>query len=385
MRLILAAVLLAVVPIEGRAQSPSTQAPPNSATTLGRGWTALGAQQPGRALEQARRLLQANPRSHEAVALAIAALTATHEAIPALDEYERWLAKIPIEDPLLLQPVALATLEQMSAGKDPALALAALEHLADGGHADGRERLQAARTAENALAVDAALLRLGDRSAAGRLIDNAATGKGGGVPLVQALAAAGPASVPGLQRLLADPAGPTRAAAVRALGKLEAREALPAIRSRMTDPDPLVRARAAVALARMGDTAAEQQVTQMLASPVADLRLVAAEAYADRGIGPWLDAILPLLKDPAGLTRLMAAELVAPVNPDAARATLTEAAEDPNPVVKSEAIRLLGESSVLTLTAADWPTLRRWLRDAEPAVRLQAAGMVLELTSGRGH
>ncbi len=384
MRLATVTLLMAAIPWSTLAQpqAPAPAAAPNAATTLGRGWAALGAQQPRRALQFAHQLLQTNPRNHDALALAVAALATIPEPIPALDEYERWFTLIRIEDPMLLQSVAVATLEQISTGKDTVLALQSLEYLADAGIAGSRQRLQARRNAQNARAVDAALARLGDRDAVGRLIAGAESAADAGAAGVEMVAAAGTSAIPALQRLLASPAGPTRAAAIRALGKLDARQALDEIRSRLTtDADPLVRAWAAVALARMGDSEGERQVAQMLGSPVHDLRLVAAEAYADRGTGPWLDAIRPLLTDQSGLTRLMAAELVALVDPDAAQAVLAKAADDPNPVVRAEATRILAEAPVVSPDSADWKSLRLRLRDAEAPIRLHAAGAILKLTS----
>jgi HEAT repeat protein len=182
--------------------------------------------------------------------------------------------------------------------------------------------------------------------------------------------------------MLSNPAGPVRAAAVKGLGKLEARTAVAEIRTALQDPDPLVQAYAAVALARLGDGQGETRVNQMLASPVGDLRLIAAEAYADRGNGPWVSAIMPLLQERGGLTRLRAAELVAPYDPQAARAVLSEAAVDTNPVVRTEAIRVLEDVLGSPQNPADWPSIRRMLRDAEAPVRLHAAGIVISLTSG---
>ncbi len=382
----LAVVPFLVVALAGpvSAQTGGRGGAPNAASVLGRGWTALGSQQPARALQLARQLLQTDAGDHEAIALAVAALTAIPQPIPALDEYEKWLGGVRMEDPFLIRPIAVATLEQIRAGSDTSLSISALEHLAEAGVAGARDRLESARIAENAVATDAALARLGDTKAAARLVEGGAVAaKGRGEAIAQLLPLAGPAAIPALRRMLDDPAPPTRAAAVRALGKLEARDALPEIRLRTADQSPLVRARAVVALARMGDRQAEEQVTQMLESPVADVRLIAADAYADRGNGPWVTAIMPLLRDPAGLTRLLAAELIAPIDPEAARSVLAEAAQDPNPVVRAEATRILAEPSIASLTSADWASIRRWLRDADAVVRLHAGRLVMTLTSPR--
>lgn len=384
MKLAVVAFLLVALSGPVSAQSEGRGGAQNAASVLGRGWTALGARQPAQALQLARQLLRTNPGDHDAISLAIAALTAGPQPVPALDEYEKWFAEVHIEDPLLIRPIALATLEQVSTSSDTTLAVEALEHLAEAGFTGARDRLQSSRKAENAITTDGALARLGDEKARARLIEGASTlPSGRGEATAQLLSLAGPAAIPALRRLLEDPAPPTRAAAVRALGKLEAREALPEIRLRMKDQNPLVRARSVVALARMGDAQGEEQVRQMLESPVADVRLVAAEAYADRGNGPWVSAILPLLQDQAGLTRLMAAELIAPFEPEAVRGVLAQAAEDTNPVVRAEATRILAQPSVVSMTSADWPSIRRWLRDADAVVRVHAARIVMELTSRR--
>jgi HEAT repeat protein len=381
----LAVVPFLVVALSGpvSAQSEGRGGTQNAASVLGRGWTALGARQPSRALQLARQLLRTDPGDHDAIALAVAALTAIPQPISALDEYEKWLAQIRLEDPFLIRPIAIATLEQIGAGSDTLLAISALEHLTTSGIPGARERLQAVRTDQNALVADAALARLGDTRAAARLVQSAQTiAAGRGASIAELLPLGGTAAIPVLRQMLQDPAPPTRAAAIRALGKMEAREALPDIQLRMTDQNPLVRARAVVALARMGNRQAEEQVTQMLESPVPDVRLIAAETYADRGNGPWISAIMPLLQDQGGLTRLMAAELIAPIDPEAVRSVLGQAAQDTNPVVRTEAMRILSASGAFSLMSGDWPSLRKWLRDPEAAIRMNAARIVIELTSG---
>jgi HEAT repeat protein len=383
MKLAVVPFLLAALAGPVWAQSEGRGDAQNAASVVGRGWSALGARQPAQALELARQLLQKNPSDHEAIGLAVAALTAIPQPVSALDEYERWFTQVRLEDPFLVRPIAIATLEQIAAGSDTLLAIGALEHLSSSRIPGARERLQSGRTDQNALMTDAALARLGDTNAAARLVQSGQTaGPGRGAAVAALLPLGGSAAIPVLRQMLQDAAPPTRAAALRALGKMEAREALPDIQLRMTDPSPLVRARAVVALARMGNRQAEEQVTQMLESPVPDVRLIAAETYADRGNGPWISAIMPLLQDQGGLTRLMAAELIAPIDPEAVRSVLGQAAQDANPVVRSEAMRILAEPEAFSLMSGDWPSLRKWLRDPEAAIRMNAARIVIELTSG---
>jgi HEAT repeat protein len=327
-------------------------------TQLARGWTRLAAGQPAEAATIAERLLAKTPRDHDALSLAMTARVAQQRALAALDAYETWLKASRAEDVFLLEHVARGTLDEIARGADRGLSIRALEVLARAGVAGARERLGAARPSAPPA---------GQRTEV----------------YVDALQAAGAASVPALRDAIREERGPVRAAAVRALGALDARDTVEEVRALLTDQDPLVRTTAAVTLARFGDADGEARVQQMLQSPVADMRLLAAEAYQGRGTGPWVSAITPLLDDPNGVTRLRAAELLAPVNPTAARAVLETAAGDPNPVVRSEAARILSSAEAGLVTATDLPILRRMLRDPDAGVRLQGAAGVLALLVSR--
>jgi HEAT repeat protein len=117
-------------------------------------------------------------------------------------------------------------------------------------------------------------------------------------------------------------------------------------------------------------------VERMLQSEVPDLRIMAAEAY-DGQNGAWVSAIMPLLENRDGVTRLQAARLIAPVNPEAARRTLQQAAGDPNPVIRAEAVSVMADVGATTPDVADLTQARRLLRDADPGVRLHAAAVLL--------
>jgi hypothetical protein len=119
----------------------------------------------------------------------------------------------------------------------------------------------------------------------------------------------------------------------------------------------------------------------MLQSEVPDLRLMAADAFEGRP-GAWMSAIAPLLENRDGTIRLEAARLLAPVNPEAVRRVLSEAASDPNPVVRSEALRIMEETSTTVPAIADLAQARRLLREQDPAVRVYAAGVLLAAARG---
>ena len=323
---------------------------------LARGWTRLAAGQAADAATIAERMLAKAPRDHDALSLAMTARVAQQRPLAALDAYETWLKRSRAEDVFLLEHVARGTLDDIARGADRGLSIRALEVMARAGVAGARDRLDASRPS---------VPPAGQRTDA----------------YVDSLQAAGAGSIPALRDVIREERGPVRAAAVRALGALNARETIDEVRALLTDQDPLVRSTAAVTLARFGDADGEARVQQMLESPVADVRLLAAEAYEGRGTGPWVSAITPLLDDPNGLIRLRAAERLAPLNPTAARAVLEAAAGDTNPVVRSEAARILSSPEAGLVTSTDLPILRRLLRDPDAAVRLQGAAGVLALVS----
>jgi HEAT repeat protein len=342
----------------------------SDAATLAAGWNALAAGQPATAAREAGKILARTPWNHAALTLRIEALSAG-DPLRGLDAYETWLGNRPREDAGLLEPAARAILRQIAGGTDAELRHDARHVLA----AAGIVMPVAAGNDEDQLEADAARAKEGDSAALGRLL-KATKATIDPATLADAFASAGSVGTPLLITMLNNPGGPARAAAAAALGRQKAEEARPALQKLMTDPDPYVRSTAAVALGRMGDQQAMTIVERMLQSEVPDLRIMAAEAY-DGQNGAWVSAIMPLLDNRDGVTRLQAARLIAPVNPEAARRTLQEAAGDQNPVVRAEAVRVMGEVAGRVAEIADVTQARRLLRDTDPAVRVPAAAVVL--------
>jgi HEAT repeat protein len=378
-------VLVAVaVPASGAAQAaPARQ---DAASVLGRGWTALGARQPARALELAQDVLRASPASHDGLSLAIAALTAGNQPIPALDAYETWLAAARHEDPFLLRPVAMTLLRQLAASREPRVRIGALAALADAGDADARSQLQQV-IADQAVppGVDADLAAAGDQPAIARL--EAQLGPSGArdkSAAIDALARANArSSTPALVAALKDPAPPSRMAAASALAELEATEAIPALKAALQDPDPSVRHMVGVALARLGDESGGVTMQSLAESPIGELRLIAARVAArDNPQGPWTDTVQRLLKDPDPLLRLKAARVLLESGRqlDAASAALAAALGDETPAIRTEAARLLRDLGQRQPAAADPAHLRRLLRDRLPDIQIEAARGLLALT-----
>lgn len=357
---------------QARDRAPLRTAPAVSdAATLAAGWNALAAGQHAAAAREAAKILARTPWNHAAVTLRIEALSAV-DPVRGLDAYETWLGNRPREDAGLLEPAARAILRQIAGGADADLRHDARRALAAAGvvmpAAPGNE--------EDQLEADAVRAKEGDSAALGRLLKATKASIDPGT-LADIFASAGQAGTPLLMTMLTgNPSGPARAAAAAALGRQKAEEARPALQKLMTDPDPYVRSTAAVALGRMGDQQAMTIVERMLQSEVPDLRIMAAEAYEGRN-GPWVAAIMPLLENRDGVTRLQAARLIAPVNPEAARRTLQDAAGDQNPVIRAEAVRVMGGVAEKVPEIADVAQARRLLRDSNAAIRVPAAALVL--------
>jgi HEAT repeat protein len=385
MRTVPVLLLLAIPSAFASAQTtPRQPARQDAATLLGRGWTALGAQQPAKALDAARQLLQTDPASHDAQSLAIAALSANGEPIQGLDSYEKWLSASKHEDVFLVRPIALSLLRQLAANKEPRIRFAALAALAAGGDADAGQQIQEATQNRGVpVEVEAALAEAGDPAAIGRL-EAQVTAKGSRDPsaAIHALAGAGSrGSVAVIIGALKHPAPPARMAAASALAELEATAAIPALKQMLQDPDPPVRNMAAVALARLGDPSGGITMQQLEAHPVGEFRLLAARAAATGNPeGAWVENVKSLLGDIDPGLRIKAARLLLEHNreTDLAGAALSQALADPTPAVRTEAARTWRALEREKQLQADLASVRRLLRDRSPEVQIEAAAALLD-------
>ena len=369
-----AALALAVQPAAAQVKDPSPSAGDADTKTLAEGWSSLAAGKSDAAVKAADKLLVRRPWNHAALALKIEGL-ATRDVLAGLDAYEAWQKNRGPEDVGLLEPIARAIVLDVARRGDPDLRREAVRLLRE-----ARVTVppaDATRDSPDSVMADAALAAQGDAAAARRLEAAAAQPSGPNrTRIIEALETAGPAGTKALITILGAPSsGPERGLAAAALGRMRAEPARPALLQAIKDPDPFVRVSSAVALARMGDDTGRSMVEDLLASPVPDLRIMAAEAWNGQP-GPWVEAIRPLLDNPDGLVRFQAAELVAPVDPEAARRVLEDAATNENPAIRAEAGRIATSLASQT-SGADLAALRRLLRDSDMTVRLRAAGAVL--------
>jgi HEAT repeat protein len=373
------------------ARPPASTAPVTTwrgASELAKGWAALAAGRTADAEAAADQLLRAGSRRHDALALKVAARVRAGRSDAALDAYEETLRGATTEDVYLLQPIARGMLETIARSSDTPVRIAALAALAQAGDRDAATLLAELSNSDETGAADLALAGMQNPRAIAKLEARvkAPSLRGDVSESIDALVKAKATSaVPAIITAL-DPSRPlpTRLSAARALGHLDARDAIPQLQRALRDPDPPVRMMAAAALSRFGDQSGAELLQMMENSPVADVRLMLAEIAAPQNPdGAWVATAVKALQDPDPLVRLSAAELVVKyaADPRPGLAVLTGALSDPNPAMRLAASRELDEIPN-HLMGNDLPALRRWLRDATPQVRIAAAAALLRLAGG---
>ena len=363
--------------VRDRAARPAT-APPSDAATLAAGWTAVAAGRHDQAVRNAESILQRRGWDRGALVLKIGALSAA-APLRGLDAYEQWINAKHADDAGLLEPIAIATLQEIAATPDPSLQRLALSALAQSRVLGAREKLTDLTAGrDNALERDVEAARTGDAEATRRLMAAAATPDGGTEYLANALAELGSAGEPGLLLLARSRNPQIRVAVAKAFGAQKSDQSRASLQQLGKDSDPLVRLWATVSLARQGDDQALDQVEKMLSSPAPDVQIAAAQAWEGRS-GPWVAVVRPLLDDPDGLIRLQAARAIAPLDPDSARRVFDEALGDANPVIRYESAQALDSIADAQPSILDLPALRQRLRDRDAHVRLSVARALLKL------
>jgi len=355
---------------------PAKAAASPEAIQIAQAWALLAQGDSGRAATLAANLLVQYPRNVSILALAIEADVARTGAMAGLDTYERWLGARKLEDGYALRRVARAllrdALQNHAAG--PAR-LDALKALAADGDAAARSELEKAAFGGNA--PEAGILAsLGDARGVNILVAQLNSTQGVKTRAIGALAEShSPLAIQALLPVLADSSPENRAAAADALGKLRATQAIPRIKPLLEDKNFTVHLLAAGALYRLGDMSGANFLQELQGSEHAGLRLSAAEATSSSPDPNWQNLVRGLVLDTQPEIRIRAAQLIAPYDPELARTTLEKVLGDEN-----IGIRQLASTVYVQHVAGDFALLRRFLRNADPQIRAQAGGRILELT-----
>lgn len=361
----------------GAVAGAQTPAPNSEAAQLSQGWALLERGDAARASTLASSLIAQYPRSEPVLVLALEADLARGGSGAALETYERWLGKKTVDAPYALRRVARALLRETGGNRQDPARVDALKYLAgDGDPAAAADLMQTAARGGDSDTETAALAAAGSDQAVQILIAELKNQPGRRPTIIDALAAShNRLAIRPLMDLLADPNMTTRAAAADALGKLGATEAIDKLKPLLADPEFTVHLMAAGALYRLQDPSGSAFLHQLAGSEIGAMRIVAAEAMAGNPDPTWRDLVRTLTTDPQPSVRLTAARLLAPFEPENSKAVLELLLTDENANVRAAAAKIYLEN-----VAADFGTLRRFMRSADSLARVRAAARVLELT-----
>ena len=327
--------------------------------------------------------IEKQPTLRDAAALKID-LTALSGDLPgAFAAYDRYVASSQGRgDRSLLSPIGKAALRELRTNEMTEVRASALAALAASGDAGARKDLERLTTSTKgvapAMAVDAALARLGDDTAAARFAERIRQGS-----LPSRLSALEttkdfPASPPPVTRAILAAIGDkdiaVRASAVHVAGRLKIKEAVPALRRTLDEPGSyLLRISAAVSLHLLGDPAGDEQLRQALAGDIVEAKVFAASAYAPGESAIWRPTMESVLATSSGVDALTAAEVLLAVDSEAAQRQVDSAASDANPSIRARAARIAGRQP-----GAFASTVRRLLEDDSPLVRFYVAEGLLQ-------
>lgn len=349
----------------------------SEAAILADGWALLAKGDAAGATALASQAMARDPFSSAALVLAVEAELTRGGPPAALAAYERWLGSRRLDDAHVLRRIARALLIDAGGAKQPNVTarLAALTALAADGDRDAAATLeQAAFTGR--FGETRALASIGSDRAVNILIAQLGSTPGAKGPLIDALAESGSKlAVPHLRALLFDANDLNRASAADALGRMGASEAMPELRPLLNDPVFTVKMKAAGALYRLNDSSGLPLLTELTNSEHGAVRIAAARELASQPDTVWQGMVRNLTNDPDPVVRLDAAKLIAPYDQPLAKSVLDALMRDSNVAIQEEASRIFVER-----VAADFATLRALMRSGTTAVRVKAAGRILELT-----
>ena len=357
-------------------------APPSKATAspesiqVAQAWSLIAQGDVTRAATLAANLLVEYPRNVSVLALAIEAEILRTGAMSGLDTYERWLGARKLDDGYVLRRVARGALrEAVRNHTEGPSRLDALKALAADGDTDAKSELEKASFSGNAGETDV-LASLGDARAVNILVAEMNSTPGNKTRHIAALAEShSTLAVKALLPLLTDASDINRAAAADALGKLGATEAIARIKPLLDDKIFTVHLVAAGALYRLGEMSGLSFLRELEASQYGGLRLAAAKATSSTPDAAWQNLVRGLIQDPEASVRIDAAQLIAPYDPELAKAALERLLGDENVAVRQVAATVYAQN-----VAGDFAVLRRFLRSSDNLVRARAAGRILELT-----
>ena len=344
------------------------------AASIAHGWALLSQGNAAEASARAAQILTSDPRNMGALLLAIEAQFLRAGAAAGLQEYERWLAQRPLEEPGVLRRIARAILrEEANQRQDARARNEALRALAE--DRDTTVFVELAGTEGESLSTRL-LAEAGDPKAINALVAQMKSGVADPALALPALARSGSslAVAPSLAHL-GDPRQEVRCAAAEALGMVGGQAQIPRLQALLNDPSSYVRIKAAAALFRLEDDSGVPLLRELLQNDSAASRLVAAEALAARPDPAWLATVRGLVDAAEPEVRVAAAKLLAPHDAERARGVLEQLSSHDN-----IAIRELAADARPLAAGRDLTALRQLLGASERLTRVGAAARVLAVT-----
>lgn len=345
------------------------------ATQITQGWAFLAQGLLEDAYRSADAALRVDALNPSALALAVEVEIARAGATPALDRYEQWLGSRTVESPYVLRRVARAVLWEAARSESTTARADALSALVADGDAEAAMELSTGLAQGNAVDV-ATMAKLGSEEAVRKLIAELATNPPNAADLIRTLGASKRTeAVEPLIKFLTDSRINVKIEAAAGLGRLGDRRAANALRPLLSDTYPMVKLQAAASLALLDDGTGAAVLREFEDSEYDGVRLSAVTAMASRPDAAWIDRVRRLTNSDDEVLSINAAVLLAPHDLDAARAVMERYRRESNPAIREAAERALAGE-----VAGDLPTLRRYLRAGDSALRVKAGTRILRVS-----
>lgn len=322
------------------------------------------------ALVALQRTLAMAPTDRDAVMVKIDALAGLGKNAEALDSYQAFIAASNTpQDAALARHIARALLRQAAVSTHPDAQPAAIELLKAAGETAGTPaRVKPNLTGQNGVATT------GTQNPEDVLSNAAAPVEAKRTALDQLTAPVTPKAQGLVRAALKERDQWLRTTAAYTAKRLDLRAAVPELQAALQDNFFPLKIAAAATLREWGNKAGDEVIYGALKSDFLAGRLPAARALKATGDTSWPPQIAPILDSPRANERVAAADLLLPIPAHAARAReilKTEMSGKEVPL-RREAVRALATQG----DADPWNYLLL-MRDADPVVRVYAAGVLM--------
>jgi HEAT repeat protein len=323
-------------------------------------------------------ILASKPGDRDATMVKMDALIALERTPEAATLYDTYVGTAGKHDVPLARHLARAELRHLASGDRPAVKEAAVDLLKKSGEevppSSPPSAASAAPSSQAKPTLATQTKPLPMQTPDQILANDKATDEQRLGALTTLTAPVSPQARQGIRTALANPAMRLKTNAIDAVQRLDLRDLAPDLKPLLSDDIILVKLKAAAALRQFGDHAGDEILQSTLKGDFLAGRLIAARALrADGDKTSWIPSIAVLLTSPRANERVLAAELLLDTTKSADALKVLRANLDAqDPPVRADAVRALAQQS----GANPWDFLPL-LKDPNPAVRVQAAGVLV--------